>query len=181
MKKLPTILSSLSLAAVLLSAAQSAHAVDKGLYLGASIGESDVSITGSSVNVPAFSGNDFAYKGIIGVRFLDWLAVEGNYVDLGKPDNAQLKADSNGVSAFVVGYKDVGPVDFFAKAGAINWKSKITSNGVRVDSHDGTDLAYGVGVQVGVPLLFKIRAEYERYEVDRGANLLSVGLIWTFL
>lgn len=181
MKNLRTSILIAAACAISLGTLQSANAVDKGLYLGASVGESDVSISSSSVDVPKFSGKDFAYKGIIGLRFLDWLAVEGNYVDLGKPDSAQLKADSNGVSAFMVGYKDLGPVDLFAKVGAIDWKSKITSNGVRVSSHDGTDLAYGVGLQVGIPLLFKIRAEYERYEVDRGANLLSVGLIWTFL
>lgn len=180
MKKLHACIPLLTLGTLLVTA-RSAHAVDKGLYLGVSVGESDVSVKGTSVDVPAFSGKDFAYKGVVGLRFLDWLAVEANYVDLGKPDSAQLKADSNGVSAFMVGYKDIGPVDLFAKAGAINWKSKITSDGVRVASHDGTDVAYGVGVQVGIPLLFKIRAEYERYEVDRGANLLSVGVIWTFL
>lgn len=180
MKKLHTFVS-LGVLASSFAIAPAAWAVDKGLYLGASIGESDVSVKSSGVDVPAFSGNDFAYKGIVGLRFLNWLAVEANYVDLGKPDNAQLKADSNGVSALLVGYKDIGPVDLFAKVGAIDWKTKITSDGVRVDSHDGTDLAYGVGVQIGLPLLFKIRAELERYEVDRGANLLTVGVIWTFL
>lgn len=177
MKKLQAGLSLFTLLAIV----PAAHALDKGLYLGASVGESDVHVSRSSIDVPAFSGKDFAFKGIVGVRFLDWLAVEGNYVDLGKPDNARLKADANGVSAFAVGYKEVGPVDLFAKAGLIDWKSRITSDGVRVDKHDGTDLAYGVGVQVGLPLLFKIRAELERFEVDRGANLLTVGVIWTFL
>ena len=180
MKKLHAIPSLLVLG-LSMTAAQSAYAVDKGLYVGVSVGESDVSVDSSGVDVPKFSDKDFSFKGIVGLRFLDWLAVEGNYVDLGSANNAELKTDSNGISAQMVGYKDFGNIDLFAKAGAIDWKTKINSHGVRLGDHDGTDLAYGVGVQVGIPLLFKIRAELEHFEVDRGANLLSVGLIWTFL
>jgi len=174
-----TILLTVATASLLLTL--NAHAADKGIYLGAGLGQSDVTVSADTANNlnSDFSGTDSAYKIIAGVRILDNFAVEANYVDLGKPDSGRNYADSTGVSAFAVGLVKAGPVDFFGKAGGINWRSNIrTANGTF--KKDGTDFAYGVGLQVRL-LDLAIRGEYERFNTEGGANLLTLGLTWTFL
>lgn len=169
-------------------AATNALAADNGIYIGASLGQSDVNIN-AHTNLPSFDGKDTAYKIIAGIRPLDWLGVEVNYVDLGKPDDnsirvgtqtTSLEARTNGVSGFAVGFAAVGPVDIFAKAGVVNWDATISTHGARLTKTDGTDLAYGVGAQFRL-LSLSIRAEYERFELENSANLLSIGATWTFL
>lgn len=155
------------------------HAADNGVYLGASLGQSDVTVAAQD-SLPEFDGNDTAFKIIAGIRPLNWLGVEVNYVDLGKPDDAGNVIDPSGVSGFVVGFAALGPVDLFAKGGVINWDSDLHSAGDLARKSDGTDLAWGVGAQFRVWSL-SIRAEYERFEIEEGANLLSIGATWTFL
>ncbi|MES1196310.1 MAG: outer membrane beta-barrel protein [Steroidobacter sp.] len=170
---------SLFVSSMLLLLSTAAHAFDKGLYLGGSVGQADVSITSSSNNID-FKDSDTAYKVFLGVRPLNWFAVEAGYADLGKPASAAYSATTNGISAFALGIWDRGPVDLFAKAGAINWNSKITSSGIKLSSRDSTDAAFGAGIQVSV-LAIKIRGEYERFEVNRGTNMVSLGVVFTFL
>src|SRR3954462_8100575 len=92
----------LTLAALALSA--SASAADNGFYLGASVGRSNVDIDRDVVRIDE---NDTAYKIIAGLRPLDWLGVEASYVNFGKPEKGAQKADSDGFTAFVVGFLPV--------------------------------------------------------------------------
>jgi len=156
-----------------------AYAFDKGLYVGASVGQADVSITSSSNNID-FNDSATAYKVLLGVRPLNWFAVEASYVDLGKPKTTTYSAQTTGISAFALAMWDKGPLDIFAKAGAINWNSKISSSGIKLSSRDSTNVAYGAGIQFSL-LAFKIRGEYERLEVGKGTNMASVGVVFTFL
>jgi OOP family OmpA-OmpF porin len=175
-----------ALASVLLLSATPALAADNGIYLGASVGQSGVSID------ETFEGQDFdfdadstAFKAIVGWRFLDWLAVEGNYIDLGSGDDTiegiKFETDVSGISLSAVGFLPVGPVDLFARVGAINWDADLSALGDTV-SDDGTDLTYGVGAQFRVWSL-SIRAEYEQFDVDAAdtVDLISLGVTWTFL
>lgn len=174
--------------AILLAAAvafgpAAALAADNGIYIGASVGQANVEIDDIDVGGlrEDFDADDTGFKLIAGIRPLDWLAVEASYVNFGEPedtvDGVKLKADGDGISAFAVGFLPVGPVDLFAKVGLISWDSKI--GGV---SEDGTDLAYGAGVQFRV-LGLSLRAEYEVFDTDPfdDVNMLSVGVTYTFL
>lgn len=168
------------LTAVLLTAATAASAADNGLYLGGSVGRADVDV---NEGLAQLDGDDTGFKFIVGFRPLDWLAVEANYVDFGKVESGALNAESDGVSAFVVGFLPVGPVDLFAKGGLINWDSEVkVRGGGRLFSDDGNDFAYGVGVQFRL-LSLSVRAEYEKFDVDHvdDLNMLSLGLTYTFL
>lgn len=159
--------------------ASGAYAADNGLYLGASIGQADVSVSAQS-SLPEFDGDATAFKIIAGLRPLNWLGFEVNYIDLGEADDQGNSVDPTGVSGFAVGFAALGPVDLFAKAGAINWNADLHSAGNLVKESEGTDFAWGVGAQFRVWSL-SIRAEYERFEIEKDANLLSVGATWTFL
>ena len=119
MRKIPV----LAAAAILGLATAPAYAVDNGIYLGASVGQSGVSYD------ETFEGQDFSFdadstgfKAIAGWRFLDWLSVEANYVDLGSGDDhvagEKLEADASGLSLSAVGFVPIGPVDLFARVGA---------------------------------------------------------------
>jgi hypothetical protein len=157
-----------------------AVAADNGIYLGASVGEGGV-----QVDDIHFDASSTSYKLIAGWRFLDWLSVEGNYVGLGtadeKVDGRKVESDVSGVSLSAVGFVPIGPVDLFARVGAIDWSADLSTEGFGKDSEDGTDLTYGVGAQFRVWSL-GIRAEYEVFDIEHAdVDMISVGVTWTFL
>jgi OOP family OmpA-OmpF porin len=165
-----------------------ALSADNGIYLGASLGQSGVSVD------ETFAGENFSFdtdstgfKAIAGWRFLDALAVETNYVDLGSGDDRvggeTIKTDVNGVSLSAVGFLPVGPVDLFARIGVINWNADVEIPSLDASlSDDGTDLTYGVGAQFRVWSL-SLRAEYERFDISDAdtVDMVSLGVTWTFL
>jgi OOP family OmpA-OmpF porin len=168
------------LTAALALASLPAVAADNGIYLGASVGQS-----GLQVDDFDYDADATGYKLIAGWRFLDWLAVEGNFVDFGSGDDtvagSRIETEADGISLSAVGFLPVGPVDLFARVGAIDWSADLSSPGFGRASEDGTDLTYGVGAQFRVWSL-SIRAEYERFDVsDADLDMISVGLTWTFL
>jgi hypothetical protein len=166
--------------------ATTTFAADNGVYLGGAVGMSRVnfeeSIDGEDFD---FESESTGFKGIVGWRFLDWLAVEANYVDLGSGDDNVLgetiEADVSGLSLSAVGFLPLGPVDLYARVGAIDWDADVSGGGFNA-SDDGTDLAYGAGVQFRVWSL-SLRAEYERYDLDEidDVDMVSLGVTWTFL
>jgi OOP family OmpA-OmpF porin len=162
-------------------------AVDNGFYLGGSVGLSntqfDERLDGERFN---YDADSFGYKLIGGWRFLDWLSVEANWVDLGTADDKisgqKIETSVDGFSGSVVGFLPIGPVDLFARAGAIAWNADIRAPGLASDSDDGTDFTWGVGAQFRVWSL-SLRAEYEQFDVADAdtVDLISVGVTWTFL
>ena len=172
------ILAGLASAAALISLP--AAAADNGIYLGASIGQS-----GLEIDELGYDASATGYKIIAGWRFLDWLAVEGNYVDFGsgadRISGTKIETDADGLSLSAVGFLPVGPVDLFARVGAIDWSADLSSPGFPNASDDGTDWTYGVGAQFRVWSL-SIRAEYEMFDIDDAdVDMISVGVTWTFL
>jgi OOP family OmpA-OmpF porin len=163
-----------------------ALAVDNGIYLGGSVGQSGVDIDDVGFGGGDFSGDATAFKVIAGWRFLDWLSIEGNYVDLGSADERvdgdRFEVDASGLSLSAVGFLPIGPVDLFARVGAINWDADFSFEGVDAGSDDGTDLTYGVGAQFRVWGL-SVRAEYEQFDIEDAdtVDLISLGVTWTFL
>ncbi len=163
----------------------SVQAADNGFYLGGSLGQSSIQWTEQAVK---FDGAGTAYKIIAGLRPLDWLGVEVNYVDFGSTDDSvgaiNIKSEGKGISAYAVGFLPVGPVDVFAKAGLVNWDASLSAPALPALSmnESGTDLSYGVGVQFRL-LSLSIRGEYEVFKIKEldDVNLFSIGLTWTFL
>jgi len=166
--------------ATLALASLPAVAADNGIYLGGSVGQSSLQVDDFN-----FDASATGYKLIAGWRFLDWLAVEGNYIDFGSGDDTvegnKIESDADGVSLSAVGFLPVGPVDLFARVGAGDWSADLSSPGIDSGGDDGTDLTYGIGAQFRVWSL-SIRAEYEIFDVsDADLDMISVGVTWTFL
>jgi opacity protein-like surface antigen len=177
-----------ALTAILALAPAPAFAVDNGFYFGASVGaggvQFDQRFDGQRIDYDAGSTG---FKAIAGWRFLDWLSVEANYVDLGSGEDRiageKVETDVSGASLSMVGFLPVGPVDLFARAGAIDWSADVTLSGLDLKgSDDGTDLTYGVGAQFRIWSL-SFRAEYELFDIADAdtVDLVSVGVTWTFL
>jgi len=177
-----------TLTVILALSSAPAFAVDNGFYFGASVGaggvQFDQRFDGQRIDYDAGSTG---FKAIAGWRFLDWLSVEANYVDLGSGEDRiageKVETDVSGASLSMVGFLPVGPVDLFARAGAIDWSADVTLAGLDLKgSDDGTDLTYGVGAQFRIWSL-SFRAEYELFDIADAdtVDLVSVGVTWTFL
>ncbi len=182
-----------------------AIAADNGIYLGGSIGQSNVEAK-DRISDPELDLNEkirydssqTGYKLIGGWRFIDWMSVEANWVDLGSGDdkigildeNFKTEISVDGWSLSVLGFVPIGPVDLFARVGAFAWDSEAKVKdlvdpgfdfGSTKASDSGTDLTYGIGAQFRVWSL-AIRAEYEVFDVSDldTTDMFSVGVTWTF-
>lgn len=144
------------------------------LYVGASYGNTTLQADLPTID---FDASDPGWKAFAGFRFLRFLGVEGGYIDMGSPSDKNVTIDLTGWDIVGMGVLGLGPVDFFAKYGAIRWDTEVSDAG----SDSGTDQVYGVGVGFHFSHI-GIRGEYERFDVDNTDDLymVSVGFEWRF-
>ena len=91
-----------------------ALSADNGIYIGASVGQSGVQYDED------FEGENFSFdasatgfKAIAGWRFIDWLAVEANYVDLGSgDDNVHFQGSQRMLNNLIVLNKSVDFMEY---------------------------------------------------------------------
>ncbi|MFO1408961.1 MAG: outer membrane beta-barrel protein [Steroidobacteraceae bacterium] len=157
-----------------------AAAADNGVYVGAALGQSETRLRESTFNLRDRSAG---FKVLLGVRPIDLLAVELNYIDFGSASDAAARADTQAGAGFLVGYLPlpIPLLDVYGKAGAAAWK---------IDAHDplvslrdsGSSFAWGAGAGLHFGSL-GARLEYERFNnsASRNLDLLSLGVTYTFL
>lgn len=162
----------------LCAAADRASAVEHGFYLGGALGQSESGVRAGNVN---YSDSDVGYKVIAGFRLIKLLAFEVNYVDLGSTSSGGVNAKTKALDGFVMGFLPLPLIDIYGKLGVVSWQTDAHSPNFSL-SHNGSDLAYGAGVQVNFGAL-AARLEYEGFDVSQAStpSLLSVGLTYTFL
>jgi len=168
----------------LMAAAPRAQAADNGFYLGAG-----VTATKFDANdIDSVKLDDNSFKLIAGIRPLDWIAFEVNYIDLGS-DSQDIgggltsKLDANAVTGSVLLLKEFQIVDLYARAGLAHWKVDGSITGQGSDTETGDEFTYGVGVGVHFGSI-GARAEYERFkinDIDTNVNTFSVSVTYTFL
>lgn len=170
-----------TIAALLAGLAPLAQAADNGFYLGAGWVESDFDLD-KPAGATDFDDSDSGYKVLAGFRLLDHFAVEASYIDHGDAVVGPAHASAQTVSAFAVGFLPFPVVDLFAKAGVTSWSSDGRTPGfpdLNV-SDDGTDFAWGAGVQAHFGSL-GARLEYEQFPVnDSDLGTVSLSFIYTF-
>ena len=168
-------LGALSLAAI----APQAAAADNGFYLGAGITKSEFDVGGASDSL-----DDNSYKIIAGFRPLDWLAVEGNFIDLGgESDGAGTSLDAQAFTVSGLLIAEFAVIDLYARLGMANWKLDASLSGFGNASDDGWEPTYGVGIGAHFGS-FGVRAEYESFQVgdyDFDVNTVSLSFTYTFL
>jgi outer membrane immunogenic protein len=164
---------------------------DSGFYIGAGIGASSVQADiqpVDDIDLVDIKENDVAWKAFAGYNIdlpvID-VAVEGGYVNLGKPSinsaDTNVSLDTSGWDAFAIGAFNIGPAAVFAKLGVVAWDVKVNADGINLGDDDGTDLAYGVGARFGVGAL-QVRGEAEFFEINviDSSYLLSASVVWQF-
>ena len=187
----------LSLAIILIAVAAPASAIENGFYIGGSIGGSSLEIRDLDEELGdlQFSGSGTSYKLFAGFRFLNFLAVEGGYVDLGDPrdvvggsgdDAIDVEIGLKGWDAFAVGLLPIGPVDLFAKFGIVSWDADIRARLIPTDVVDtetesGTDAAYGIGIALRLGKV-TLRAEAKQFKIPDADDvyMFSIGATFTF-
>src|SRR3982751_3444385 len=124
----------------LMAAAPRAQAADNGFYLGA--GLTQTKFDANDIGDVKFDDNSF--KAIAGIRPLDWIAFEVNYIDLGR-DAQQVapgvtsKIDANALTGSVLLLKEFQIVDVYARAGLAHWKLDGSATGLGSDSQSGDE------------------------------------------
>lgn len=185
----------LSLMVILAVAAVPAAAIENGFYIGGSVGGATLQVEDYDEEFGSFrfDGGDTAYKLFAGFRFLNFLAVEAGYVDLGNPEDviASIEGDAlevqigvKGWDAFAIGFLPIGPVDLFAKVGVVSWDADIRAALNEVtdsESDSGSDAAYGIGVALRLGKV-ALRAEGEQFKIADAEDvyMFSVGATFTF-
>jgi OOP family OmpA-OmpF porin len=164
----------LSLAAI----APQAAAADNGIYVGAGLTRSEL----DAGDFGSDSLDDNSFKLILGIRPLDWLAVEANYIDIGSASDSGFSLDAKATTVSALAIAEFAVIDLYARVGMANWKLDATASGLSA-SDDGWEPTYGVGVGAHFGSL-GVRAEYERFAIDDydiDVNTVSLSVTYTFL
>lgn len=156
-----------------------------GLYLGGGIGYNRIESEDIPNSDDDFSDSQVAYKGIAGIRLGPVLAIEGQYIDFGTAEDGDNRIDASGWTAdAVLTLPLTERINPYGKVGALFWEADGRSQGVTPPiraSEDGTDLTYGVGVNIGITEMLAFRAEYERFALeDTDVDLGSANLTFSF-
>ena len=144
----------LMLLTVLALGASAARADNGFFYLGAGVVRNSLSDITALGGLPDLSNT--SWKAFAGVRPLDWLAAEMDYIDLGSGSsstsssagNVTAHADGKALAAYAVGFLPIPlpVVDVYGKAGLARWKlnGDVNSPGVA-----GKSLDQRHGIRVG--------------------------------
>jgi OOP family OmpA-OmpF porin len=158
--------------------APQAAAADNGFYLGAGITSSKFDVGNASDSL-----DDNSYKIIAGFRPLDWLALEGNYIDLGsESDGSGTSLDAQAFTVSGLFIAEFAVIDLYARLGMANWRLNAELNNLHA-SDDGWEPTYGVGIGAHFGSI-GIRAEYESFQAsdyDLDVNTVSLSVTYTFL
>lgn len=177
---------------VFLSIAGMAQAADNGFYLGAGVSQTEIDAFDDDAfgvgDLDDFKIDNTSYKIIAGFRPLDFMAIEANYIDLGDGEvgvgDFTFRTEAKAIAAYALFSLPIPIVDVYAKLGVARWELDGSFDGTDIDDLDdeATEFAYGVGAQMNFGSL-GARLEWENFDVDRtdGAELLTLGLTWTFL
>ncbi|MEX0451056.1 outer membrane beta-barrel protein [Spiribacter sp. 218] len=179
--------------AALLTTAGSLHAQEKiDWYVGAGIGDSTYDTGVNSLSGTAsLDEDDRTAKIFAGASFSPNLAIELQYADLGEAtltgnngdrfnindsafvftsDNARIASEGESIGVSVVGSLPVSDrVNAFGRVGLHAWdvSAEVTTPDQRTElEDDGTDIFFGVGVEIALIEQVGLRIEAEHYELD---------------
>jgi len=169
-------------------------AAKNGFYIGGSVGQTYLTVNDLELDLESFDykADTTSYKIIAGYRLMGFFAVEGSYIDFGNLKDSftgdgepvSVETDLSGFDICAVGMLPLGLADLFAKAGLVSWDADIRQAvGQIVDpgSDSGTDMVFGLGVQVRFKGL-AVRGEVEYFDIADADSvyLFSLGATFTF-
>ncbi len=144
-----------------------------GIALGrASIDDSTTISGGGTATVDE---NALGWKVFGGWMFTDNLGIEAGWVDLGDMNEGGVTdVETEGFFAGALGVLPIGEDSGFSlhgKVGLYIWDQDINQA-----SHDGTDIAWGVGAKYRITDLIGIQLDWERYNTKLETDMVSVGI-----
>ena len=160
-----------------------------GLYAGAGITRAKV----EDIFHTDFNLSNTSWKVYAGFRPLGFpFGIDVDYMDLGSAAAGTFQgvghADAKAFAAYAVGYLPIPApnIDVYGKAGLARWQFDGNLNGNQglfSVSDNGTDFAWGVGLQVHFLERFAARVEYEHFNIRDADNvqLYSLGVSYTIL
>ena len=159
---------------------------DQGFYLGGGVGRYDLKINtfnALSNTITGYSANDTAYQFFAGYRFIPYLALEGQYLNLGT--NREFFGCGTELTNKIYGWAPslvatlplgsyhgtpIGPVELFGRVGEYwyNYHSDfITPVGEHVYvSNTYNHLIYGGGIGLVVVQRVAVRLEYDVMDIQ---------------
>jgi OOP family OmpA-OmpF porin len=156
----------LGAAAMAMSAGALAQKMDSGWYVGGDIGQVDLE----------GADKDTAFRFLGGYQINSTFAAELGYGMLYDKDDVEVTAwELVGIAKMPLGSN----FSVFGKLGFAMWEAEADVLGLTFKD-DGTDLTFGAGLQYDVSRNLGVRAQWQRYDVDSDADLLSIGLIYKF-
>jgi hypothetical protein len=172
----------------MLALGASAARADDFFYVGAGVVRNSVSDITALGGLPDLKNT--SWKAFFGVRPLNWLSAEAEYIDLGSGSsssgNVSAHANGNAWAAFGVGVLPIPVpfVEFYGKAGFSHWSLNGTVNSPLSPgslSTNGTEFAWGIGVQAHISMV-GARLEYENFNVPNssGASIASLSVFLRF-
>ena len=175
---------------VLALAATAAHAdggADTNIYAGAGITSANV----QNIQGTGFDIDNTSVKALAGVRFMSLVGAEVDYYRLGSESRSfyfgGANADAHAFAAYAVGYLPIPApnIDVYGKAGLARWQfnGNISQPGLFAVSDNGTDFAWGAGLQVHFLERFAARIEYEHFNIRDAddVQVYSLGVSYTIL
>ena len=153
-----------------------AAAVERGLYVGAALGQSASGLRNGAIN---YTERNAGYQLLAGFRPLKLMAVELSYTDLGSTSSGTASAHTKAVSGFVLGFLPLPVIDIYGKAGLASWRTDASAPTLSWRP-SGNDLVVGAGIQMHFGAL-GARLEYEAFDVQEASRptLLSLGVTYT--
>lgn len=147
---------------------------DDGLSLGATYSYANIKDSDQDFS---FDAADTGYKFFGSYMFNNGLGIEGGYINFGEPHDdlsgEVARIDAEAWSLYGVGALGLSDrFDLFAKAGVISWEANSLIDGIPVGVDDSEDLALGIGARWNSDGAFRLRAEFEWFDVD------SVDAVW---
>jgi len=199
MKRTPLIV---AVGALAVGTAFPAWSQDRGVYLGASIGQVEHKQGCEGVPVSC-DQKDTSWRLFGGYQFNRYIAVEAGYADLGESKASGVLSGVNVNATAEVTAWDVAAVGSFpiidnlfayGRAGIYYAETEVRATGTlgsfsatSGDKDTNTGLVLGVGLKYEFLRNFAVRAEYQRYfEVGGGdvgesdVDVLSLGLLYRF-
>ncbi|WP_297528126.1 outer membrane beta-barrel protein [Thiohalobacter sp.] len=166
-------------AAFTLLAAQAQAGGYAGIALGQASIDDTVTQSGTSAGIDE---NATGWKIFGGYGFTDNLGVEAGWADLGDMnEGGVVDTETEGFYAAGVGRFPIGDsgLSVHGKLGLYAWDQDIAISGGTV-SHDGIDFMYGIGAKYLVNDLLGVQFDWERYNTETDADLISVGITLNF-
>lgn len=158
----------------------------EGLYIGASVGQLDLDFC--TAGLTSCDDEDTGWKLLAGYELNDNIAFEGGWVDLGKYSasgpGGTFAQESDGIFMNVKGTLPINEsFGVFAKLGVLFWENDYSGSiatALGISDDDGTDAIFGLGAQYMFSEQVGVVAEWERYDSDDDADMLSIGGIIKF-